>query len=242
MKAKRILNFTLLALLTASALVSCNDSEEKLEVLTDVYAVNKKFGTEVKSATAYFAYANQNILSAEVTLPNNGGKVELESFPGSIYTLAKEPKDTDFKTTAPDEGSYAFTIKGGNGEILQIPDILSYDGLSIPQFTKVKFSGSPTVLEIEWINITDADGYVIKIFDLSGNLVFNGYTIKSGVNKYNITETSVSGYWSKTPTTGESYLLQLNAFSNEPDASDSNYIYNISEISIGETQIKWGVN
>ncbi len=49
MKIRSILNNTALVLMAAFSAVSCNESEETLEVLTDVYVINKKFGTEVKS-------------------------------------------------------------------------------------------------------------------------------------------------------------------------------------------------
>jgi len=242
MKAKRIFKNAVLVLITVIAFVSCNDTEEPLEVLTDVYAINKKFGSEVKSATAYYAYANQSLMSASVIIPNNGGNVELESTPGSAYNMAKEPKDSDYKTSAPVEGSYVFTIKGVNGETQQVTDVLNYENLTIPQFTKINFSGTPFILELEWNVISTADGYFVKMFDLNGKLVFSGYNVKPDVNKYIITESSSSGYWSKSVVNGESYLLHLNAFTNDSEASTSNYIYNISEISIGETQIKWGEN
>ncbi len=196
----------------------------------------------VKSAPAYYAYANQPMSSVTVTIPNNGGNVELESSPGSMNNMAKEPKDSDFKTTAPIKGSYAFTIKGMNGETLQVPDVVNYENLSIPQFTKIKFSGTPFILELEWNIITNADGYFVKMFDLDGKLIFSGYNIKPDANKYVITSSSSSGYWSKAAVDGEEYLLQLNAFINDSEATLSNYIYNISEISLSETQIKWGLN
>jgi uncharacterized lipoprotein YehR (DUF1307 family) len=242
MKAKKILNVAVLALLTGAVVVSCNDSEEQLDVLTDVYAINKKFGNEVKSATAYYAYANQTVSSVTVTIPNNGGKIELESSPGTMNTMTKKPKDADFKATAPVKGSYAFTIKGMNGETIQVPDVLNYENLAIPQFTKIKFSGTPSILELEWNVITNADGYFVKMFDLDGNLILSGYNIKPDANKYIITSSANSGYWSQAAVDGKSYLLQLNAFINDSEATLSNYIYNISEISLCESQIKWGLN
>lgn len=242
MKTSRIFRTILAVLLTIFTIVSCNDFEEELEVLTDVYVINKKFGNEVRSANAYYAYANQTLSGATVTLPNNGGEIELENFTGSIYTFAKEPDDSDFKTTAPVEGSYAFSIRGGNGEVLQVPDILSYDGLGIPEFTKIMFSGTQATLELEWADIPDADGYVIKMFDLDDKLIFNGYGVKGDVNKYTVSSTSNSGYWSETAVNEKPYRLQINAFSYDAEGNNSNYTYNISEISLGETQIEWGVN
>jgi hypothetical protein len=37
-------------------------------------------------------------------------------------------------------------------------------------------------------------------------------------------------------------MLQLNAFTYDAEANISNYVYNLSELSLGETQIEWGVN
>jgi hypothetical protein len=242
MKTRRILRNTVMVLLTGLTVVSCNDNEEPLDVITDVYVINKMFDNEVKSAATYIAYANKELLSVSVVFPNSAGNIALESYPGSIYTMAKEPKDADYKTTAPVNGSYSFTIQSADGETLQVPDILSYEGLDIPEFTKITFSGTPFILDLEWNDVTDADGYVVKMFDTDGKLIFNGYSVGADVNKYTVNGTSNSGFWSTPAVNGESYVLQLNAFSYDAEANASNYVYNLSEISLAETQIEWGVN
>ena len=241
MKANRIFRNTLLLFLTSIVMVSCNDSEVPLEVFTDVFVINKKTDNVVKSANAYYAYGNQAILSATVVFPNSGGNVELESSPGLVNEMSKVPGDSDFKTNAPVKGSYVFTVKGKNGETLQVPDILNYENLAIPQFTKIKFSGSPLILELEWNLIKEADGYFVKIFDEDGKLVFSGFNIKPEVNKYVITSSSTSGFWNQAAVDGKSYVLQLNAFTNDAEANTSNYVYNISEISLAESLIQWGL-
>ena len=242
MKKRNLFRNTALLLLTGFTIVSCNDFEEELDVITDVYVTNKLFDNEVKSAATYFAYANKTLMSASVVFPNSAGNVALESYPGSIYTMTKEPKDADYKTTAPVNGSYSFTVQSEDGETQQVTDILSYEGLDIPEFTKTKFSGTPFVLELEWTFITDADGYVVKMFDTNGKLIFNGYTVGKDVNKYTVTGSANSGFWSNPAVNGELYRLQLNAFSYDAEGNASNYVYNLSEISLAETQIVWGVN
>jgi len=242
MKIRSIFENAVLILLTVFAAVSCNDYEEELEVLTDVYVINKKFGNEVRSANAYYAYASESMLKVTVSMTGIAGVVELESYSGATFTMAKEPKDADYKTEAPLDGSYVFNIQGYNGEMLQVPDILSYEGIDIPEFTKTKFSGTPLILELEWNDVDGADGYVVKMFDTGGKLIFNGYSVGTDVNKYTITSSSNSGFWSSPAVEGQSYLLQLSAFSYDADANASNAVYNISEISIGEIQIMWGAN
>lgn len=242
MKTKRFLRNLMFLIFVGISVVSCNDVEEKLEVLTDVYVINKEIGGEVKSATSYFAYANKSLMSATVAIPNNGGNVELESQSGSIFNLAKEPADSDFKTTAPVEGSYVFTVKDMDGETQVVPDILSFDGLGIPHFTKINFTGSPFALETEWAAIPDADGFFIKMFNTSGKLIFSGYSVVSNVLKYTISSSTTSGYWSEAAVNGQTYLLQINAYTTDPEANSSNSAYNVQEISVGESEITWGTN
>lgn len=242
MKTKRFLRNSMFLIGAGISVISCNDVEEKLEVLTDVYVINKNFDGEVKSATSYFVYANKSLMSATVAIPNNGGNVELESQPGSIFNLAKEPADSDFKTTAPVEGSYVFTVKDMNGETQVIPDILSYDGLAISQFSKIKFSGTPLILETEWTAVPEADGYFIKMYNTDGKLIFSGYNVASNILKYTIIGSTTSGYWSETAVEGQTYLLQINAYTNDAESNSSNSAYNVQEISVGESEITWGTN
>jgi hypothetical protein len=232
----------MLLLFSAISVVSCNDVEEKLEVLTDVYVINKKFDSEIKSATSYYAYANKSLMSAKVAIPNSGGNIELENHPGSTFNLSKEPADSDFKTSAPIEGSYVFTVKDMDGETQVVPDVLKYEGLGIPQFSKINFSGSPKILEIEWSTVTGADGYFVKMYDMDGKLIFSGYNVGSDVKKYTVTGSTNSGYWSEAAVEGETYRLQINAYSNDADANSLNAAYNVEEISVGETQVTWGTN
>ncbi len=242
MKTKRFLKNSIFLILACFTAVSCNDVEEKLEVLTDVYVINKDFDGEVKTANAFYAYANKNLMSGTVAQPNNGGNVELESQPGSNFTLGKEPSDSDFKTTAPVEGNYVFTIKDMNGETQVVTDILSYDGLAVPHFTKINFSGTTVTLETEWAAIPETDGYFIKMFNTSGKLIFSGYNVASNVLKYTITGSTNSGYWSEAAVEGQTYLLQINAYTNDAEANSSNASYNVQEISVGESEITWGTN
>ena len=123
-----------------------------------------------------------------------------------------------------------------------LPDMLSYDGLAIPQFTKINFSGTPLTLETEWEAVPEADGYFIKMYNTSGKLIFSGYSVDSNILKYTITGSTNSGYWSETAVEGQTYLLQINAYTNDAEANSSNAAYNVQEISVGESQIKWGTN
>ena len=242
MKTKKVMNRLLLILITGFTFVSCNNKEDVLDIVSDVYAINKMFGDETRSALAFYTYGDQSIVSATVTLPNNGGNVELKDFPGSLYTMAKEPEVSDYKTVAPVEGIYTFTVKGGNGESIQQTDSLNFINLAIPHFTKTNFTGLPVYLETQWNLVPGADGYIVNMYDLTDKLIFSSFTVGKDINQYIITGSPSSGYWTEVATENQHYILRINAIVYDSDANSSNYIYNVSEISIGEKQITWGAN
>jgi hypothetical protein len=231
-----------LTFLITILLISCNNSDEEFDVTSDVYSVNKKFGEEVKSAVAYYAYSSQNLASGTVTLPENSGTIDLEYYPGAIKTLAKEPKDSDFSTETPVSGKYKFTITGSNGGKVEQTDSLAYMNLGIPEFTKLHFDGNPVSLELEWNLISDAQGYVVKMFDLERKLIFTGFTLNGNVKNYIINSSSGTGYWSGTVSTLQQYIVQINAIAYDSEATNDDYLYNVNEVSVGESQITWGVN
>ena len=241
MKSKRNLKTVLLALLSGFAVVSCNDTEVPLEINTDVVILNKKIGDVVKRAPAYYAYGNQALESASVT-PPGGTKVTLESFEGSVFSMAKEPENSDFSDVPPTEGNYVFSVTGMNGEILQSQDVVDFVGLGIPQITKDTFTGSPEVLNVEWTTVTGTDGFFVRLLDASGKQVFNGYIVTSTVDKYTVSGASTSGTWTEAPVDGQTYILQVNAITFDNEATNSDNVYNVSELSIVEKQIVWGEN
>ena len=241
MKSKRNLKTVLFALLSGFAVVSCNDKETPLEINTDVVILNKKIGDVVKRAPAYYVYGNQALDSASVT-PPGGTAVALEAFEGSVFTLGKEPSNSDFSTVPPAEGNYVFSVTGMSGETLQSQDAVDFAGLGIPQITKDTFSGTPEVLKVEWTTVTGTDGYFVKLLDTSGKQVFSGYIVVSSVDEYTISSASTSGSWTKAAVDGQTYTLQVNAITFDDGATSANNIYNISELSIAEKQIVWGEN
>ncbi|MGE0020695.1 MAG: hypothetical protein AB7S72_13570 [Draconibacterium sp.] len=241
MKSKRNLETVLYALLAGFTVVSCNDNEVALEVNTDVVIISKRIDDVVKRAPAYYVYGNQALESASVT-PPGGTTVTLEAFAGSVYSLAREPENSDFSDVPPAEGNYVFSVTGMNGETLQSQDAVDFAGLGIPQITKDTFSGTPEVLNVEWATVTGTDGYFVKLLDTTGKQVFSGYIVVSTVDEYTVSGASTSGSWTEAAVDGQTYILQVNAITFDDDATNSDNIYNISELSVAEKQIVWGEN
>jgi hypothetical protein len=242
MKANKFLGKTFLVLLSGAAIVSCSDSEIPLEVFADVMVINKKVDNAVKRAPAYYAYGNQSIQSASVALPSTSEIVELGAYPGSSYTFYRQPEAADYEDVPPADGNYEFTVKAQTGEIMEVTDVFDFEGLTIPQIKKDTFVGSPVVLNVEWAAVTGSDGYFVKLLDTDEKLVFSGYIVSSSTLKYTVSSSASSGSWVKSPVEGEDFILQVNAIAYDTGSTSATSDYNVSEISIGEKPIIWGVN
>lgn len=227
-----------MALLMGVVFTSClDDSDPQFDIMGDVIVTKKKVNDEVQYAPSYFVYGNLGIKSATVTLPNDGGTVDLDGTTGSL-TYSKEPAEEDYSVNIPEEGNYLFEAVSSKDEMLQVSDQLQLDDLAIPEFDSIKFISNST-LKASWNAVSGADGYYIKILDSDGKDVFISYTLENDVTEYTILESDASGKWQQTAATGQTYTIQINAFSYDAAATAINNGYNIQEIAIGETQLDW---
>lgn len=233
MKKYRIAGMALLMIFTFTACL--NDDDPQFEIVgADVYIIKKKVNDEIKYAPTYYLYANQGMTSVTVTVPNGGGTIDLDGTAGGVV-YGKEPADADFSTTIPEEGNYLFTAVSSKSETLTANDEFEMDDLAIPVINSLEFvSGS---LEVSWNEVSGADGYYFRILDASGDLVGSIYSIDNDVTEYTITGST--GEWEQTPSAGEIYTIELNAYSFDSDATQYNSGYNVQEIAIGQSQITW---
>lgn len=229
--------FILLAL--AVVTTSCNDDEEEaFEALADVYYINKMADGEMLHGVYYYAYGNKAIESVNVTTPGGESFVLEQSF-NLGTTLASEPDSADYTATLPEEGNYLFDITGKNGEVTQVNEMLELSLLPIPEFTQISYNSFNYGYDVEWDDVEAADAYLVRILDEEGNAVFNSYTVNEDVNEYEIVQ-SANGYWDKTPHDNQVYYFQILAYTFDEGADNSNFVYNIEQISLGETQVVWG--
>jgi len=240
MKTTRFYKNAVLLLSVGLALSSClNDKDDEFDVMADIVTLKKMINGEVKYAPAYYAYGNQSIASGTVTLPG-GGTVQLESYSASTYTFLMEPDDEDFTTAPPAEGNYLFEVTSANGEVLKSSDNQEFDDLGFAVVDSVGFDENNTYLYLKWDEVTGADNYVVRLLDLSENIIFNGYSVEGDETEYNISSYhTATGTWTVTPTNGATYILRIQTAKYDPDATEDNNIYNIQEFSVSDTEITW---
>jgi len=230
-------------LLTAAVpflFLGCNkDTESKFEVNSDAYIIRKNIDGEVKSAAAFYVYANQGISSATVTPPTSGGgPIELGKSEGSSFTFFKEPSPADFKVQSPTAGIYQFDVESSEGVKIQQMDELEIFNLQMPQITSAAYQSGSSSLNVKWLTVEDADGYVVKLLYPDGKIVFISFALTPSTSEFNVSPSS--GNWMNQIYAGEEVLLHVQSFIYDSGATLADNIYNIGEIAIAEKEITWG--
>jgi len=235
MKMYRIAGMVLLMGVTFT---SCMDNPDpQFDILGDVFVTKKMINNEVLYAPSYFVYGNLGMISATATLPDAGGSVDLDGTTGGL-TYSKEPSEADYSVNMPAEGNYLFEAVSSKDETLQASDQLQLDDLAIPEFDNIEFVSTST-LQVSWNAVSGADGYYIKIVDNDGTDVFLSYSIDKDVTEYTILESDATGNWDQPASSGQTYTIQITAFTYDSDATLNNSGYNIQEVAIGQSQITW---
>ena len=220
---------------------SCNNDADNanFEVFADAYIVKKLMDDEVKTAAAFYAYANADIASVTITPPIDGGETfELSRSPESSYTFFKEPDAADFKTELPPTGTYQFDVRNTRGENILREDVLEAPDLDIPVIDSTSYQSESLSLQVNWQSVPGADGYVVKLLNSEGLTIFISYAVVPTAEELVINSTS--GNWATQASPGDNLTLQVQVFAYESGATNEINIYNIGEIAIGEQEIIWG--
>ena len=238
MSKKLFLNILMISVFGLS-IISCNkeEDEDPFDVLGDAFYIHQVINGEVKTAVAFYAYANNSIASATVTHPG-GATSTLNNSLNLSYTWLKEPDTNDFITEYPEDGSYQFEVTSAKGEVLQSADILEIDSIGMPEFTKTEYNDENYSYELEWSEAENADAYLVKVLNDQEQVVFTGFLLNDTADEYKIRQNT--GDWDQSPVAGKTYTFQLLAYAFEEGVEDTNYAYHIQEISISEQEVIWG--
>lgn len=218
---------------------ACNDDDEaaEFEVFADAFIVKKNIDDEMKHGISYFAYGNKSIASATVT-PPAGESFDLEASEESVYTFLKETSNEDFTGGFPQEGSYLFDVESKDGETVQLTEVVENGTLEIPVIGGTTYHSQNGTMTVEWEASENADGYVVRLLNEEGRVVFLSYALNATAEEFNIN--SSSGNWDSNANSGDNFTLQLQAFTYESGVPQEDLVYNIKEISVAETQVTWG--
>ena len=228
-----------IAALGSILLFSCNDNQGgdiEFKAIGDVMVQKKLVDNEEVYAPLYYVYGNGAMASVTVTSPSLS-TTQLESFSGGTHTFYKEPEESDFSTEMVAPGVYSFSVAYGEGENYVATDLLSGYNIDMPLIDSTGYNDVHTQFFVQWESVEDVDLYVVKLYNMDGNLAYNSPSISSGSNAFSF-DTTTEG-WLLTPYADEHYKLQVHAFIFDSNATLQDWMYNIECNSFVEKEIVW---
>ncbi len=233
MKNIKIFIFILLVALWSS----CNEENDDYTVTGDAVVIAKTSGTSTVYAMAYYAYASNSLKTVSVqSVLDPSNKVELAS--NGLYTtnFIKDPDDADFSTTKPSSDTFTFSAVFENGNTYETTDVVSSDILEPPTIEKCTYNTEKAYAEFSWTALTNADSYVISVYDGAGAVVFRSSEVSSTVTSGYLSA-SATGWSSGYPVSGATYKVRILAFKYENSTNPSSY--HVQSTSYSETSLLW---
>ena len=238
MNWKKLL-FKALLVFVIFGLASCfNEEEEVFDAEADVYYINKLVNGEWVHATTYYVYGNQSMSAATVTTPVTLETINLQPAAGYYNVLVSSPDEEDYSASMPEEGNFVFEITSGKGEVLNSADEQEFMNLEGAKIDSIGIDDSNFLITVTWNEITDCDGYYLKLYDSDDNLIFEGVGVPSDVTEFIVSEYLATGNWNTEPVEGEEYELLLQTFVYDDDAT-TDLPYNIQEVTVTDTMVTW---
>jgi hypothetical protein len=233
MKNFKLLIFILLAAFSSS----CNKDDGDSTVVGDAIVISKKSGTNTVYAIAYYAYAYSTLKSVSVESALDS-TMQVDLAANGIYTtnFLKEPTDKDFTTTKPIADTFIFNAVFESGNTYQTKDAITSDILAPINIEECTYNATKSYAELSWTALTNADSYVITVFNSSGTVVFRSAELANTITGVNLSA-STSGWTSGYPVSGDTYTVRILAYKYE-DSTNPN-AYHIQSTSYSEASIVW---
>ncbi|QGY45034.1 hypothetical protein GM418_15540 [Maribellus comscasis] len=239
MNWKRLLSNALLVTMILGFTSCFDDEEEAFSIEADVYYINKLVDGEWMHGTTYYVYGNESMSSAKVTTPVTSETIELEAAAAYYNVMVSSPAQEDYSVNTPEEGNFQFEATNQKGEILYSTDEQEFVNLEGAKIDSIGFDSNNFLMYVAWNEIEESDGYYLKMYDSSDELVFEGYGVGSDETEFIISEYYSTGNWIQDPVEGDDYQLLLQTFVYDDDATNSNLAYNIKEVTVTDTMINW---
>jgi hypothetical protein len=233
MKNFKVVLLALLVLVT----LSCNEKDDST-VVGDAIVVAKKSGNDTVYAMAYYAYAYTSLKSVTVHAMVNSFPATALAANGNYTTnFIKEPEDEDFTNTKPSADTFVFKAVFESGKTYETEDDISSDILGLPVIETCIFNADKSYAEISWTALTNADSYVITVYNASNSIVFRSGEFANTVTSTTISA-STSGWETGFPVSKGSYKVRIQAFKYEDSTNPNSY--HIQSTSYSEASLVWG--
>lgn len=219
----------------ATAVASCNKTQDEATGVGDAIIIVKKSGTETVYGYSLYAYSFspfKSVTATNAVIPDKTFTLGVnQEYKTNFYF---ETKDADFISTKPVASTFKFSAVFENGASDEFQDEVTDKILAVPSIDKTEYNATSKELGVTWTPITGADSYGINILE-GEKVVYGSPELLNTVKYYPVSSTS--GWVTGHPVVGKTYTIRLNAYLYEPSGNS----YNIQAVSIAEKTIpKWG--
>ena len=237
MKTVFISRLVLILLLTAF-LTSCFENETKPDALGDAYILVEMNGQDTLKGLGLHAFSYYEFATVTASLTGNANLTyTLAPFLNYSQDFLWVTPTSQFSKNLPPTGDYVFNATFKEGQSLIFYDKLTADIISPPKVTECAYSKSTLRVNLSWDVVKNADLYNVKLYDLSGKLLFVSEVL--GTNIKNFSFSSDTQGWlatASTPDDGQSVIVEINAYLLEFGKSTDE----LQCISKSRNQIVWG--
>lgn len=215
-------------------LVACNENGvAPFDAVGDVFVIKKMEGEELVYSKSYFVYGNQTITWAKV-VNETDEELDLEEVDDNKLSFALKE---EYLPEMPEEGLYQFIVMNEDMEYEDV-DELVFEDIQIPTITDITVENER--LELEWEAGENDEFHTVRILNDEGELIYLGSLLGSSEDNFVLDQGLGNESWeSGYPNIGDTYTLELHAVLFEEGANNRDYLYNIQEIAIAETEIVW---
>jgi len=111
--------------------------------------------------------------------------------------------------------------------------------IGIAELDTMKYDSDYDGYYITWNVVSDADAYAVYLYDEDDEPIFISYSVDVDAPEY-ILLYGYYGTWDDAPEEDETYTLRIKSIKYDADATSSDYIHNIQEISYNDFTFVWG--
>jgi len=223
-------------LLVAFGLFSCGDDggTAPFSVIGDVIVIKRSVDGEMKYANSYYAWGTQPMQMAKVITPL-GPEFNLDALSDKKNTYGKEPSLNEYSSSVPTEGNYMFLVM--HEEIShEAVDLLTFDDIDTTAISSVTISNE--IASVEWENNPDADNFVVRLTNTSGDLIFVSQTLSKEQRRLDFSP-GAYGAWQEAPVVGVDYIVEVLCIKYEDITNADDLAYHIQEISVAQQNTTW---
>jgi hypothetical protein len=226
------------AIFLTAFLTSCFENEIKPDALGDAYILVEMNGQDTLKGLGLHAFSYYEFATVTASLTGNANLT---------YTLApylNYPQDFlwitpsgQFSKNLPSTGDYVFSAAFKEGQSLVFYDKLTADIISPPKVTECAYSKSTLRINLSWDVVKNANLYNVKLYDLSGKLLFVSEVLGANIKSFSFGSDSQG--WqatASTPENGQSVIVEINAYLLEFGKTTDE----LQCISKSRNQIVWG--